>query len=203
MSIEKVTVYTDGASRGNPGPAAAAFVVMVEGQVIAESGTTIGNATNNVAEYSALIRALEFVRDLGAKAVHVHSDSELMVKQLRGEYRVKHPDLIPFYEDATELAGGFASVEYTHVRRGENAEADRLCNEALDGHQTVATNWSPKATNSTCTKPSSDPVIDYLSEVRAAWADATRVEPTPADVWRHIQSLTKARKSAGSKRKSS
>src|SRR5262249_33880352 len=133
MSISEVTVYTDGASRGNPGSAAIAFVVQVDGQTISEFATRIGEATNNAAEYLAMIRGLEFVHELGAKKVHIRSDSELMVRQMKREYRVKHPDLIPLNEKAQVLANQFQSVTYTHVPRAENAEADRLCNEALDG----------------------------------------------------------------------
>jgi len=190
MSIEKVTIHTDGASRGNPGPAAIAFVVSVDNVTIAESSATIGTATNNVAEYSALIRGLEFVHGLGARTVQVFSDSELMVRQMRGEYRVKHPDLLPLFQDAKELTTKFSFVRFDHVRREDNSEADRLCNEALDGKSTSVAPWKVGRGESgrPSEAPSIDPVVDYLQEVQAAWRSGA-VEPSPVEVWRQIQQL--------------
>jgi ribonuclease HI len=131
----QLTVYTDGASRGNPGEAAWAYVIeRDEGDTI-EEANRLGLATNNQAEYTALVRALEHALELGRHhRVVVHSDSELMVKQLNGEYRVKNEDLLPLYEQARALARRFDHpVVFKHVRRGQNARADQLCNEALDG----------------------------------------------------------------------
>ena len=129
----KVRLSTDGGARGNPGPAAYGYVVEAEdGTVLAAHGETIGIATNNVAEYSALIAGLERALDLGASAVEVISDSELMVKQMRGEYRVKNEALRELFLDASRLARRIGTVSYTAVRREHNELADRLVNEALD-----------------------------------------------------------------------
>jgi ribonuclease HI len=124
---------TDGGARGNPGPAAFAYVLEAEdGTVLAAHGETIGVATNNVAEYSALIAGLEKAHELGLKDVEVVSDSELMVKQMRGEYRVKNEALLELSLQAARLARAIGSVTYTAVRREHNELADRLVNEALD-----------------------------------------------------------------------
>jgi probable phosphoglycerate mutase len=129
----KVKLSTDGGARGNPGPAAYGYVLEAEdGTVLAAHGETIGIATNNVAEYSALIAGLERALDLGASAVEVISDSELMVKQMRGEYRVKNEALRELFLDASRLARRIGTVSYTAVRREHNELADRLVNEALD-----------------------------------------------------------------------
>jgi probable phosphoglycerate mutase len=129
----KVRLSTDGGARGNPGPAAYGYVLEAEdGTVLAAHGETIGIATNNVAEYSALIAGLEQALDLGASAVEVISDSELMVKQMRGEYRVKNEALRELFLDASRLARRIGTVSYTAVRREHNELADRLVNEALD-----------------------------------------------------------------------
>jgi probable phosphoglycerate mutase len=124
---------TDGGARGNPGPAAFAYVLESEdGTVLAAHGETIGVATNNVAEYSALIAGLEKAHELGLRDVEVVSDSELMVKQMRGEYRVKNEALQELSSQAARLARKIGSVTYTAVRREHNELADRLVNEALD-----------------------------------------------------------------------
>jgi ribonuclease HI len=124
---------TDGGARGNPGPAAFAYVLEAEdGTLLASHGETIGIATNNVAEYSALIAGLEKAHELGLRDVEVVSDSELMVKQMRGEYRVKNEALRELSSQAARLARQIGSVTYTAVRREHNELADRLVNEALD-----------------------------------------------------------------------
>jgi ribonuclease HI len=124
---------TDGGARGNPGPAAFAYVLETEdGTVLAAHGETIGIATNNVAEYSALIAGLEKAVELGVRDVEVVSDSELMVKQMRGEYRVKNEALRELSLQAARLAREVGTVTYTAVRREHNELADRLVNEALD-----------------------------------------------------------------------
>ena len=129
----KAKLSTDGGARGNPGPAAFAYVLEAEdGTVLAAHGETIGVATNNVAEYSALIAGLEKAHELGLREVEVVSDSELMVKQMRGEYRVKNDALRELSLRAARLARAIGSVTYTAVRREHNELADRLVNEALD-----------------------------------------------------------------------
>ena len=124
---------TDGGARGNPGPAAYGYVLEDEdGTVLAAHGEKIGIATNNVAEYSALIAGLDKARELGVGEVEVVSDSELMVKQMRGEYRVKNEALRKLSLEAGRLARQIGSVSYRAVRREHNELADRLVNEALD-----------------------------------------------------------------------
>ena len=129
----KATLWTDGGARGNPGPAAFAYVLEAEdGTVLDARGEAIGVATNNVAEYSALVAGLRRAAEAGVAELDVRSDSELMVKQMRGEYRVKHKGLQGLFLDASRAAREIAQVTYTHVRREHNELADRLVNEALD-----------------------------------------------------------------------
>ena len=129
----KARLSTDGGARGNPGPAAYGYVLEAEdGTVLAAHGEKIGVATNNVAEYSALIAGLEKALELGVGEVEVVSDSELMVKQMTGQYRVKNEALQELWSRAGRLARRVGSVDYTAVRREHNKLADKLVNEALD-----------------------------------------------------------------------
>ena len=129
----KGTLWTDGGARGNPGPAAYGYVLEAEnGTVLAAHGEAIGTATNNVAEYRALIAGLEKAAEVGVDELEVVSDSELLVKQMRGEYKVKNENLRGLFEQASVLAGRLGSVRYKAVRREHNELADRLVNEALD-----------------------------------------------------------------------
>jgi len=129
----KAKLSTDGGARGNPGPAAFGYVLEAEdGTVLAAHGERIGIATNNVAEYSALIAGLERALELAVSEVEVVSDSELMVKQMTGEYRVKNEALRELFLRAGRLERRFDSVSYRAVRREHNELADRLVNEALD-----------------------------------------------------------------------
>ena len=129
----KAVLFTDGGARGNPGPAAYGFVLEAEdGSLLAAHGEAIGTATNNVAEYSGLVAGLQKAIELGVDALELVSDSELMVKQMRGEYRVKNEALLELSLQAARLARAIGSVTYTAVRREHNELADRLVNEALD-----------------------------------------------------------------------
>ncbi|HYM64034.1 MAG TPA: ribonuclease HI family protein [Gaiellaceae bacterium] len=129
----KARLSTDGGSRGNPGPAAAAYVLETEdGTVLDAHGQRIGVATNNVAEYRALVEGLRKAVELQVDDLEVVSDSELLVKQMSGEYRVKNKALIELSLEAARLARQIASIRYTAVRREHNELADRLVNEALD-----------------------------------------------------------------------
>jgi len=128
-----VTINCDGAARGNPGPAGAgAIVVDEEGAVLAEVAEGLGETTNNVAEYTAVIRGLEEAKRLGAHEVLLRSDSQLLINQLTGRYRVKAPHLQPLHRRVRALLVGFAKVDLEHVPRERNAEADRLANLGVD-----------------------------------------------------------------------
>jgi ribonuclease HI len=132
----RATLFTDGGARGNPGPAAAAYVLEAEdGTVLDARGDPIGIATNNVAEYRALVAGLAKAVELGVGELEVVSDSELLVKQMNGEYRVKNAALIDLSLEAARLAREIGTVRYTAVRRTENELADALVNEALDAAQ--------------------------------------------------------------------
>src|SRR6266545_3795339 len=133
MDTPTATAHIDGASRGNPGPAAYAVILRRPGRPAVEEAEAIGTATNNVAEYTALVRALELAAEHGVKSLAVFSDSELLVKQMNGEYRVKNADLQDLHREAQALRKQFDRVTLTHLRREQNADADRLCNLALDG----------------------------------------------------------------------
>jgi ribonuclease HI len=129
----KAKLFTDGGSRGNPGPAAYAFVLEAEdGTVLDARGEAMGVATNNVAEYAALVAGLERAVKAGVSELEVVSDSELVVKQMRGEYKVKNRALQELCLEASRLARGIQRVTYTAVRREHNELADSLVNEALD-----------------------------------------------------------------------
>lgn len=129
----------DGAARGNPGPAAYGVLIRdAKGEVVARLKKYIGRMTNNVAEYYGLIAALDYAQAHGVKALRVESDSELMVKQMREQYKVKSEDLRPLYERATKMTKGFESFRIDHVYREQNREADALANQALDETAGVA-----------------------------------------------------------------
>ena len=133
MGTMRAQLFTDGGSRGNPGPAAAAFVLQrTDGTVLDARGDAIGVQTNNVAEYTALLNGLRRAAELGVTEVEVVSDSELMVKQMRGEYRIKNEALRDLAAQAARIARAIGQVSYTAVRREHNALADRLVNDALD-----------------------------------------------------------------------
>jgi ribonuclease HI len=129
----KARLFTDGGARGNPGPAASAYVLEADdGTVLDARGEAIGVATNNVAEYRALLAGLAKAAEVGVSELEVVSDSELLVKQMRGEYRVKNEALAELVSRASRLADGIGRVRYTAVRREHNELADSLVNEALD-----------------------------------------------------------------------
>ncbi|MEE8319308.1 MAG: ribonuclease HI family protein [bacterium] len=127
----KAQLWVDGAARGNPGEAGAGAYMKLPGCEPAGRGEFLGNATNNVAEYKALLLGLEMANNLNIKAVEIYSDSELMIKQMTGEYRVKNEDLKTLFSLAHQAAGCLESVSYSHVPREENVEADRLANMAI------------------------------------------------------------------------
>src|SRR6202162_2235161 len=143
----------DGGSRGNPGPASYGVVIRdPRGEVVAKLKKYIGRMTNNVAEYYGLIAALDYAQSSGVRALRVESDSELLVRQMRGHYKVKSPDLRPLFERAKKMSQTFESFRIDHVYREQNAEADALANEALD-----ETSGKPKS--SVAAKPEGRPKL--------------------------------------------
>ena len=131
--LDKVVVHVDGSARGNPGPAAVAAVAAEPGGgVLAERSTYIGEATNNVAEYRAVLLGLELARELGVSGVEVVNDSELVARQIGGQYKVKHAGLKPLFLEALKALRSFDSWSVRNVPRADNSRADELVNEALD-----------------------------------------------------------------------
>jgi ribonuclease HI len=130
---ETLTLQFDGGSRGNPGPAGIGVVVFAaDGTPLVTLGRFIGRATNNVAEYRALITAMEEAKKLGAKKILIRGDSELIIKQMKGEYRVKHPDMKVLYDEAQDLISQFDQAKIEHNLRNKNELADTLANLAMD-----------------------------------------------------------------------
>jgi len=133
--VKTLNINTDGAARGNPGPAGIGAVLKDNvGKVVCEVSEYLGEKTNNQAEYMALIKALARAASIGAEDVHVFADSELMVKQIKGLYKIKNEGLKPLYDEARGLIRKFKSVSISYVPRERNREADKLANEAIDGH---------------------------------------------------------------------
>lgn len=132
--MKKIIIYSDGGARGNPGPAGIGAVLYDEHKnLLVEISNYLGVATNNQAEYKALIAALKKAKELGAKELDCFLDSELVVKQLKREYKVKNAELAPLFLEIHNLSLSFERINYTHIRRELNKEADRLANEAMDG----------------------------------------------------------------------
>jgi ribonuclease HI len=187
-----LTINVDGGARGNPGPAAFAYVIARDGQLLSEEAGCLGTATNNLAEYTALVRALERAVELGGERLLIRSDSELLVKQMNGQYRVKNPQLKVLYDQASRLRDQFASVSIVHVPRAENSHADRLCNEALDGlYQPTPSAAAPAQ------KPPGDgdanaedgireQALACLRTAASAWMRGDPDAPTPEQVWEQI-----------------
>jgi len=133
MNVKRATIFADGAARGNPGPASIGIIIKNEqGKLIASVSQRIGTTTNNQAEYMAIITALEKAISLGARQVDLYSDSELVVRQINGRYRVKKAALKPLYQRAKQLQNSLEGFTITHIPREQNAEADNLANRALD-----------------------------------------------------------------------
>ncbi len=126
-------IFTDGASRGNPGPASFGVVITdPKGKVLLEHNKVLGSQTNNFAEYTALLEGLLAAAEGGAKVVTVKADSQFMIRQMKGEYKVKAPGIIPLYQQCQKVVPMFEAIEFIHIPREENSHADRLANEALD-----------------------------------------------------------------------
>jgi len=130
---KKFIIYSDGGARGNPGPAGIGAVLKNEkGEIVATVSEYIGEATNNIAEYKAIIAAIKKAKELNATELNCYLDSELVVKQLKKEYKVKNQGLAPLYIKIYNLSQSFKKITYTHIRRELNKEADALANEAMD-----------------------------------------------------------------------
>lgn len=193
MTDSTARIHTDGAARGNPGPAAWAYVIESPGELPVEHAEKLGNATNNVAEYTALVHALNRASEMGLRQIQVFSDSELMIKQIRGEYAVKNADLRLLYDQAHALLSGFQSARLQHIPRAQNKRADALCNQALDGptkssSQSKAT--SAKKKPSVRRRPEIDDIaIECLRTAARSWGATNGNDPAPALVWDQIWSV--------------
>jgi len=155
----------DGGSRGNPGPAAYGVVIRDgRGEIVAKLKKYIGRMTNNVAEYYGLIAAMDYAQSHGIRALRIESDSELLVKQMRGQYKVKSEDLRPLFERAQKMSKAFDSFRTEHVYREQNREADALANEALDETEGKASGSAAgKKTESSGSKTSASPKPESVS----------------------------------------
>ncbi len=192
-ATDMLTIHTDGASRGNPGDAAYAYVISRDDETVVEEADCLGQMTNNQAEYTALVRALQHALELGPHhRLIINSDSELMVKQMNGEYRVKNEELRGLYEEACALRARFdGPVTIRHVRRAQNKRADQLCNEALDGKRCAM----PRASTVHAATPKVAPApglrqeaLTCLRQAAALWAEGNK-EPTPEQLWRRLVEL--------------
>lgn len=146
--MKKAVIYTDGASSGNPGPSGIGVAIEFEGRTI-EIAEHIGTATNNIAEYSALIRGLQEAIAIGAEEVDIRMDSELAVRQINGQYKVKNQGLKPLYDKAVTLLKSFSRHSARHVRREDNTLADRLSKQGVDARQAPMRTETPAATAGT------------------------------------------------------
>jgi ribonuclease HI len=193
---EYARMHIDGAARGNPGPAAYAVILQVPGQPPMIQAAPIGIATNNVAEYTALLEGLRLAAMQKVSRLEVFSDSELLVKQLQGHYRVRHPELQRLYQAVQELLPQFEQVKFVHVRREQNAQADRLANAALDGQlpppaatpptnsaatSSLVSSPTKPAPNPTAPTPSVSPTDPTLPP--AAYHDILTILHSAAQTW--------------------
>ena len=188
------SIHIDGGSRGNPGPASYAVVLRRPGHETIDECDRLGTATNNVAEYTALLRGLELARAYGVRELQVFSDSELLVKQMRGEYKVKNIELKSLQAEAAALCRRLGVVNFTHVLRGQNRDADRLCNEALDGRP------RPRAALADATGTDAgvtltpvdarrDDAISLLSGAADCWATQGLAEPTVEEIVDRLRAI--------------
>jgi ribonuclease HI len=189
MKHETWAIHIDGASRGNPGPAAYALVITRPSEPDWEESGCLGKTTNNIAEYTALVRALERALQLGGRKLSILSDSELLVKQMNGEYRVKNADLKSWYDKARDRIADFDKVIIQHVYRDQNKQADHLCNEALDGRPKP-----PPDEMTAAPDPAETARQDALVLLRAAaeaWADGNPDLPDPETILEKLEQILK------------
>jgi ribonuclease HI len=188
------TIYTDGGSRGNPGPAAFAYVIKRPGEVDVQENGYLGQSTNNIAEYTGLVKALEHAKELGGRNLIVNSDSELMVKQMNGQYKVKNEGLRLLYEQATKLRKQFDTVTIKHIYREQNAQADALCNEAMDNPRDSKPRISVTPGTARLESPAakSEPTplmraLEIMNQSATLWAKSgDPTTPAPAQVLNRI-----------------
>jgi ribonuclease HI len=190
------TIYTDGGSRGNPGPAAYAYVIKRPGQPDIQEMAYLGQSTNNIAEYTGLVKALEHANELGGTKLIVNSDSELMVKQMNGQYKVKNEGLRPLYQQASALRKQFESVTIKHVYREQNSQADALCNEAMDNPRDSKPRTPAAARPMESAREALTSILqafEILKQSAAAWAKSGDPnDPPPAEIWRRICEIMQA-----------
>jgi len=190
MSKAALTINIDGAARGNPGPGAFAYVIAGDGQPVIEEAGYLDHVTNNIAEYTALVKALERALELRGERLIIRSDSELLVKQMTGVYRVKNPQLAELYHQAKQLAAQFDPVAIHHVRREANRRADELCNDVLDkqtGGGAARVRAAP--VGSTAPAQVKEEAVACLRTVAAAWAGGKNVVPSPEEVWDQLWTI--------------
>ncbi len=200
------TIFTDGGSRGNPGPAAYAYVIKRPGVADIEEKGYLGHTTNNIAEYTGLVKALEHAKELGAKKLLVNSDSELMVKQMNGQYKVKNEGLRPLYTQATALRKHFDSVVIKHIYREQNSEADALCNQAMDNESEPSRvsgrpdPGEPSRVSGRVEAPAMTPLmqaLDLLEHNAMRWADGGDANnPPPAQILNQLLEILRRNESS-------
>lgn len=188
MADGTATIFTDGASRGNPGAAAWAFVLTRPGAEVVEVAAKLGTTTNNVAEYTALVRALEHAGRLGIRRIDLFSDSELLVKQMNGEYAVKSVELRDLYDEAQRLRRGFDGVRIAHVRRAQNKRADELCNAALDGRSAASpkTDARPRTSVPVRSAAVDEQAVACLRAAAEAWSRGGVTSLAPEQLWEQL-----------------
>ncbi|MBI2804233.1 MAG: ribonuclease HI family protein [Planctomycetes bacterium] len=202
------TIYTDGGSRGNPGPAAYAYVIKRPGLPDIEGKCYLGKTTNNIAEYTGVVKALEHAKEIGGRKLILLSDSELMVKQMNGQYKVKNEGLRPLYLQAVALRKHFDSLTIKHIYRDQNSQADALCNEAMDDRSPTepirlddSVLEQPRIPAVEDKKPDTPPApapsdmtplmqaLAFLKQSAVRWARGDANDPPPADVLNRIAEI--------------
>jgi len=194
-------INTDGGARSNPGPAAIGYVIQQDGRTVAEGKKYIGETTNNIAEYTAVIHALTHAKELGGKRIEIRADSELMVNQLAGAYQVKNAGLKPLYDQVIKQRREFDGVVFKHIRRENNKRADELCNEAMDEHLYGGGGRAEKPKKPTATAKKRrtiskdvqgnvrDEAVECLRTAAQAWSKGDASHPSPDDVWEQLWSI--------------